>query len=146
MLKLNASYSKKVPVENEYSSQSYHASIEVEIPDGLSPDQLKGRIHETFELVRKSVECELHVNGNTSRQQRNEQNAPVGKPSRPPENQSRQQEASASAKQIRYLLDLSRENGISLHELSARLNLRNIQQLTRTQCSQRIDEINGKVA
>ena len=26
MLKLNASYSKKVPADTEYSSQSYHAS------------------------------------------------------------------------------------------------------------------------
>ena len=38
MLKLNASYSKKVPVEGDYTSQSYHASIEVELPDGLSAD------------------------------------------------------------------------------------------------------------
>ena len=38
MLKLNASYSKKVPAEGEYSSQSYHASIEVELPDGLSAE------------------------------------------------------------------------------------------------------------
>ena len=37
MLKLNASYSKKVPAEGEYTSQSYHASIEVELPDGLVP-------------------------------------------------------------------------------------------------------------
>ena len=27
MLKLNASYSKKVPAESDFSSQSYHASI-----------------------------------------------------------------------------------------------------------------------
>ena len=56
MLKLNASYSKKVPAEGEYSSQSYHASIEVELPDGLSQEQLQGRIHETFAMVRESVE------------------------------------------------------------------------------------------
>ena len=36
MLKLNASYSKKVPAGEEYSSQSYHTSVEVELPDGLS--------------------------------------------------------------------------------------------------------------
>jgi len=36
MLKLNASYSKKVPADG---SQSYHASIEVELPDGLSSEQ-----------------------------------------------------------------------------------------------------------
>ena len=67
MLKLNASYSKKVPAEGEYTSQSYHASIEVELPDGLSSEQLNGKIHETFEMVRNSVEAELH--GNTVNQQ-----------------------------------------------------------------------------
>ena len=41
MLKLNASYSKKVPAETEYSSQSYHASIEVEIPDGLTRNSFR---------------------------------------------------------------------------------------------------------
>ena len=51
MLKLNASYSKKVPADGEYTSQSYHASIEVELPDGLSAEQLNGKIHETFEMV-----------------------------------------------------------------------------------------------
>ena len=60
MLKLNASYSKKVPADGEYTSQSYHASIEVELPDGLSAEQLNGKIHETFEMVRSSVEAELH--------------------------------------------------------------------------------------
>ena len=59
MLKLNASYSKKVPAEGEYSSQSYHASIEVELPDGLSQPELQSRIHATFDLVRNSVEAEL---------------------------------------------------------------------------------------
>ena len=44
MLKLNAAYSKKVPAEGEYTSQSYHASIEVELPDGLSQEQLNDKI------------------------------------------------------------------------------------------------------
>ena len=35
MLKLNASYSQKVPADGEYTSQSYHASIEVELPDKM---------------------------------------------------------------------------------------------------------------
>ena len=60
MLKLNASYSKKVPAEGEYTSQSYHASVEVKLPDGLSGEALQARIHETFDLVRNSVEAELH--------------------------------------------------------------------------------------
>ena len=59
MLKLNAAYSKKVPAEGEYTSQSYHASIEVELPDGLSQEQLHDKIHATFAMVRESVEAEL---------------------------------------------------------------------------------------
>ena len=54
MLKLNASYSKKVPADGEYTSQSYHASVEVELPDGLNQNQLQTRIHETFALVKES--------------------------------------------------------------------------------------------
>lgn len=54
MLKLNASYSKKIPAGKEYSSQSYHAPVEVVLPVGLSPDQLQTRLHETFDLVRSS--------------------------------------------------------------------------------------------
>lgn len=58
MLKLNASYSKKVPAGEEYSSQSYHASVEVELPEGLSPDQLQARIHES------SIWCETRSKRN----------------------------------------------------------------------------------
>ena len=79
MLKLNASYSKKVPAEGEYSSQSYHASIEVELPDGLTQDQLNDKIHETFAMVRDSVEAELHENGAANPEvsaPRNPQNQP----------------------------------------------------------------------
>ncbi len=62
MLKLNASYSKKVPAESEYSSQQYHCQIEVELPDGLNPQQLQEKVHNVFDFVRNSVEAELHNN------------------------------------------------------------------------------------
>ena len=61
MLKLNAAYSKKVPADGEYTSQSYHCSIEAELPDGLTPEQLNERVHNVFEFVRASVETELQV-------------------------------------------------------------------------------------
>ena len=62
MLKVNASYSKKVPAEGEYSSQQYHCQIEVELPDGLKPQQLQEKVHSVFDFVRNSVETELHSN------------------------------------------------------------------------------------
>jgi len=107
MLKLNASYSKKVPAEGEYSSQSYHAQIEVELPDGLTTEQLQSRIHETFEMVRNSVEAELHGKGTSNYEcqpvQNQVQKAPQDYSSQPQNNGNRNNDAPASPKQISYL-------------------------------------------
>jgi hypothetical protein len=142
MLKLNASYSKKVPAEGEYSSQSYHASIEVELPDGLTQDQLQGKIHETFELVRSSVESELHgsdagsVNNRPNGGANGNANGGANGKADPP----------ASAKQLQYLADMARTRQVNILQIAARFNVRDIRALTRSQCSKLIDELNGKAA
>ena len=131
MLKLNASYSKKVPADGEYTSQSYHASIEVELPDGLSAEQLNGKIHETFEMVRNSVEAELH--GNT----------PANHGSYIPQetqNQPAQNNPPASPKQINYLLTLASRRGITPAQIAAQNNVANINQLSKKQCSALIEQ------
>ena len=158
MLKLNASYSKKVPADTEYSSQSYHASVEVELPDGLSHEELDARIHETFALVRDSVESELH--GNTvqqpsqSAQTSNMQSQP-GLYDNAPQNASKPaygkkngttSDAPASTKQVKYLLDLARQYGVSPDQIKAKFNVPALESLTKTQCSRAIDEFNGKAA
>ena len=130
MLKLNASYSKKVPADGEYTSQSYHASIEVELPDGLSAEQLNGKIHETFEMVRNSVEAELH--GNTVNQQGG--NAPQN-----PHNQPVQGSTPASPKQINYLLSLAGRRGITPAQIAAQHGVTSVEQLTKSQCSEIIN-------
>ena len=131
MLKLNASYSKKVPADGEYTSQSYHASIEVELSDGLSAEQLNSKIHETFEMVRNSVEAELH--GNTPCQQggNTSPNTPKteGQTSYP-----------ASPKQINYLLSLASRRGITPAQIAAQNNVANVDQLTKRQCSALIEQ------
>ena len=157
MLKLNASYSKKVPADAEYSSQSYHASVEVELPDGLTPDQLNAKIHETFALVRDSVESELH--GNTiqhSTQNPQPSNVqPQGSHDAAPQNTVKTgygkkngttSDALASSKQIKFLLDLARQNGYTVEQLKAKFNVSVLEELSRTQCSRAIDLLNGKAA
>ena len=143
MLKLNASYSKKVPAEGEYSSQSYHASIEVELPDGLTQDQLQSRIHETFAMVRDSVESELHGSAAAV----TPQHAPVQQePSRNPQsypparNQAASSDAPASPKQISYLLSLASKRGITPAQIAVQQNVANIDQLSRRQCSALIEQ------
>ena len=65
MLKLNASYSKKIPVEDrEYSSQSYHCSVEVELPDGLAPEELLhavARCAERHRLLQDNASLRTHA-------------------------------------------------------------------------------------
>ena len=134
MLKLNASYSKKVPAEGEYSSQSYHASIEVELPDGLNQAQLQTRIHETFALVKESVEAELH--GNVPSQQ----GCSTPKIAH---NQQVQGSTPASPKQIKFMLDLARNKGITPAQIAAQYGVASVDQLTKTQCSNIINNWRG---
>ena len=138
MLKLNASYSKKVPAESEYSSQSYHASVEVELPDGLSPEQLQGRIHETFDLVRNSVEVELHGKSTGQPGSFSAENTPKtgGQGNRA---EGRKNDVPASPKQLQYLLDLSRQRGVTPHQIAGQFQVGSIRDLTRKQCSDLID-------
>ena len=148
MLKLNASYSKKVPAETEYSSQSYHASIEVEIPDGLTAEQLQNRIHETFDLVRNSVETELHSGNCTAVQQipKSLQSYSGGKGSYGKGKGSQNVDGSASPKQIKYLLDLARDARVTPQQIAARFRVNSVEALSRNQCSLAISEFNGKAA
>ena len=150
MLKLNASYSKKVPADTEYSSQSYHASVEVELPDGLTPEQLNTKIRETFALVRDSVETELH-NEPVNTQNSNVPPLPIP-PAQPQQNKAaynrngKASDAPASPKQIKFLLDLAKQNGYTPDQLKVKYNVAALENLTRTQCSRAIDELNGKAA
>ena len=155
MLKLNASYSKKVPADAEYSSQSFHASVEVELPDGLTQEQLNAKIHETFDLVRASVEAEL--NGHSAPQQpallpaENATNSPQMTPAQQNKNgygkkNGTTSDAPASPKQVKYLLDLARQFGVSPDQIKAKFNVPALESLTRTQCSRAIDELSGKAA
>ena len=135
MLKLNAAYSKKVPAEGEYTSQSYHASIEVELPDGLSQEQLNDKIHATFAMVRESVEAELGENN-----ARKNGEFPPQETSNPAPQSNRSAAIPASPKQINYLLSLASRRGITPQQIAAQHNVANVDQLTKRQCSALIEQ------
>ena len=134
MLKLNAAYSKKVPAEGEYTNQSYHASIEVELPDGLSQEQLNDKIHATFAMVRESVEAELGENNS-----RKGTELPVQETA-PQGNRASSAAIPASPKQISYLLSLASRRGITPQQIAAQNNVANVDQLTKRQCSALIEQ------
>ena len=144
MLKLNASFSKKVPAEQEYSSKSFHASIEVELPDGLNQQQLQDRIHSTFELVRSSVESEIS-GGNAGVPQSPPVQNGNGSPAHNGNGHANgKKNGPASEKQVKYLIDLVAFNGADIAVYLKRYGVASAYDLTRDACSKLIDEIGKK--
>jgi hypothetical protein len=116
MLKLNASFSKKIPAEVDFSSKSYMASLEVELPTGLTARQLREKIAETFSLVRDSVESEINGKPNVAPAAGAEQTP--GSKERP-RRRTTAPEGKASNKQLAYILDLGKARERRLADLNA---------------------------
>jgi hypothetical protein len=138
MLKLNASFSKKVPIEGQqFSSQSFHASVEIELSDALKPEEIKTRIHDTFNLVRQSVEQEL--NGKTRTE-----TAP-----QTPAAQNGNSERKATNKQIKFITDLAGQKGIAISQLNADIKKQfggGLYDLTSKQASTMVDDLKRRKA
>ena len=137
MLKLNAAFNKKIPVAGEqYSSQSYHCSVEVELSDAASPEQLQTKIAETFALVRDAVESELH--GKTAAKAEPEAQPAKGEPAKP-------DTTKASNKQVKFILDLAKGKGLSLSALNTRVQekfkVESVYELARKDASRLVDEL-----
>ena len=136
MLKLSASYSKKVPTSEQFSSQSYHCSVEIELSDAATTEQLQAKIHDTFALVRDAVESELH--GNPAAKPEPAAQTVKPEPAKP-------DAAKASNKQVKYLLDLAKGKGLTLTALNARVQDRfkveTIYDLARKDASKLVDEL-----
>ena len=137
MLKLNAAFNKKIPVTGEqYSSQSYHCSVEVELSDAASPEQLQAKIAETFALVRDAVESELH--GKTAAKAEPEAQPAKGEPAKP-------DTTKASNKQVKFILDLAKGKGLSLSVLNTRVQekfkVESVYELARKDASRLVDEL-----
>ena len=168
MLKLNAAYSKKVPAESNYSSQQFHCQIEIELPDGLTQEQMQGRIHETFSLVRQSVEAELQTAQQTIQtmqpqyppqqypqlqypQQQYQQNGYVQQPAQ--SNQYQQDAANgkgknerATQKQIDYMLKLMKGSNWTIDGIKSTYRVNRLEDLTSGQCSDLIQQMKRKAA
>ncbi|MBK8205289.1 MAG: hypothetical protein IPK87_00720 [Planctomycetes bacterium] len=151
MIKIVASYGLKVPAEQEYSSQSFHATAEIELADSLvnKPDALKAALHSLWGDLKAAVAEEIGRNrlparnGGNGEVRRNGGNGQH----REPVNRIAANGATASKKQIGFLLSLARrkrnfsaeqyrnwlrsERGLSLDDLS------------KQQAGQLIDELNG---
>lgn len=143
MLKLSTSYSKKVPVpDQDFSSQSYHAAVEVELSDALTPEQVQERIHQTFEMVRNAVEAEL--TGNRCQLPTSSHAAPPAPPS------GNGQALKITNRQAKFITDLATQQGFKLSELNANVGklygVSSLYDLDRKQASALLDSLQQKKA
>ena len=146
MLKVCTSYSKKVPTDQQYSSQQFHASVEVELSDALSPEQLQERIHQTFTVVRNTVESEISGNGNGNGHG-DSAPAPASRLGgfHVPAGDKTNGNGKASNAQIKYLTSLATEQGVRLSSLNAyckdNYKVETIYDLTKKQASELVDSL-----
>ena len=141
MLKLSTAYMKKIPVggDTDFTSQSFHASLELELSDSLPPEQIRAKIHDNAELLRRAVDDELA--GAVAQQ--------IGlQPQSSSQRQQPQgQERKASNAQIKYLTDLAAERKMPLQDLNAdvqrRFGVAGIYDLTSKQASAVLDDLKG---
>ena len=145
MLKLSTSFSKKVPVPGqEFSSQSYHAAVELELSDALKPDEVQARIHQTFDMVRRAVETEINSKAAPTASQPATQQAPAAAASafKPVEK--------ASNKQVKFILDLAGRQNLPLSALNAdvqkQFGVADIYALDRKQASALVDSLKQRKA
>jgi hypothetical protein len=135
MLKLNASYSKKVPADEKFSSRSFMACVEVELPAGQTAAQLQQKIHETFELVKASVEDEI-AGQTTPRSSGQEQRS---------ERPSGGSNDKSTNKQIQFILKLGQERKKGLADLNAiadeQFKAATIYELTKRDASRMVDQL-----
>lgn len=139
MLKISASYSKKVPGAEPYSSEGVHVSIEAEVPQSLlaQPQELQGHIQEMFREVRTSVEQQLEG-----------ERGPVLTASRQPAfprpagNGAAPRAAAASPRQIQYAASLAKRVwNLSPEELARELGVSRLDELTGKQASDLIERL-----
>lgn len=144
MIKVTSSYSKKVPTGEQYSSQQFHASVEIELSDALSPEQLQERIHQTFQVVRDTVEAE--INGPTPAARTNGNGNGNGNGHSEPKVNGN---GKATNAQIKYLTSLSTEQDIRLSALNqycqTTYHVDSIYELTKKDASALVDGLKRRV-
>ena len=138
MIKANISFAKKTNGDTPYSSNSVLVSLECELPAGASSLELQDKIHETFELVRDSVDREMDSLSQPSQR-------PARHNNQSRNDNRRNSDSPATNKQVQYILSLGKDQRIGLPELNAMADkmagVPTIYDLTKRQASQMVQDL-----
>lgn len=151
MIRLHASYGLKVPAEQDYSSQSYHATAEIELADATAqdPEAMRRALHGLWFELKKAVAEEIGggqttTDGNGRTAKRPRANVPASK------NGTNGNGQPATKKQIGFLLSLFRRHrDMSAEEARAWLRDTHglsLNDLSKSQAGNLIDELQQAAA
>ena len=154
-MKLAITHTKKVPGQEDYSSEGFGATLEVEVPDEQAQDasSVQGWLRELYDQAKQAVEEQIRSvprrNGNGGQTA----TGIFGRPSNGPQGNDGPAQGGgngpgssvASPKQLSYLISLGARNKLTFAELQRiaqeRFACEDLYRLNRAQASQLIDEL-----
>ncbi len=157
-MKLAITHSKKVPGVEEYSSELFSATIEVEIPEeaGRDAKAVQGWLRELYGQAKASVDEQIksvprRTSGNGGQSASGIFNRSDNGPDRPPyRGNGGSGGRTASPKQISFLVSLGARNRLTFADLQRmaeeRFRVADLYQLTKGDASALIDELKGEGA
>jgi hypothetical protein len=124
MIRLSVGASRKVPGTENYSSDGFHAELQVELPDAVLGDveQVRSKLNGLFREARRAVD--LQVNGNGGKPDpnaglRSRIGAALGQQPQPQAGTTNNNGDAATHKQIGFIRSLAKRQGINRDQLDA---------------------------
>jgi hypothetical protein len=150
MIKLSAGASKKVPVPNvEFSSRSFSAGMEVEVPSGIRPDEIREKLRGLYRLLEEAIQEQVEGQDPERQTQGPEERrmAVVQDAVRKGAGRGSGRSRRASSAQLRAIRAIAAEKGLPAEELRRlsrnSFGARSADELTLAQASRLIDLLKG---
>lgn len=148
-MRLTTSYTKKVPGQEDYSSEGFGATIEVEVPEEQSQDAavVQQWLQELYDQAKTAVEEQIR---SVPRRNGSQPASPAGgifnrSNNGPTEPRQGNGQNTATPKQVSFLISLGARNKLTFADLSAvakeRFEAEDLYQLSKQAASQMIDEL-----
>jgi hypothetical protein len=150
-MKLAITHTKKVPGQEDYSSEGFGATIEVEVPEEQAHNttSVQGWLRELYDQAKQAVEEQLR---SVPRRNNGGQTAAgiFGRPNNGPQGNDRPAsgDGNATPKQISFLVSLGARNKLTFADLQRiaqeRFQAEDLYRLSKQQASEMIDSLKPK--
>ena len=145
-MKLAITHTKKVPGPEDYSSEGFGATIEVEVPEEQARDaaSVQGWLKELYDQAKTAVEEQIRSVPRRNGKSPSPSSGFFGRPNTQP-NATGNGNQTATPKQVSFLIALGARNKLTYADLvrvaQERFQVPDLYQLTKQAASQMIDEL-----